>query len=216
VFALAPAVVVILALGLPTEPVTAGLAGGTGLLIAPVLLTKYVRDRGVALEKKLFAQWGAPPTTLLLQPSADGLDVLTAARRANVKSVTGLPLPDSGGMDSAAGYDAAVRSLRSKASAFVDSEKVHAENKGYGFERNVLAIRPEGLTIATLSLAALAAATLIEQAWGSPFSIKSLMIGDTFALALLGLWRWWPTEVRVRRAGDRYAERLLDAAAHVK
>jgi hypothetical protein len=212
---LAPILVAALGFGVPAAGWPTGIASGLIAVIGPAILTKFVRNRGVTLEEKLFARWGGPPTTLLLQrrPGEDGA-VLTQ-RRAQVERATGVTLPEGAGEDCHEGYHAAVLVLRSRTNDQNRFRTVHAENRGYGFERNLLGIRTEGLVLSTVAVTALATGTSITSLTDTQLNLSSLIIALVIAAAFVLFWARWPNPHRVRRAGDRYAQRLVDAASEL-
>lgn len=212
--AVAPVAVAIAAIGLPVAPWTAGI-GSLVALVAPAVLTKYVRNRGAALEDRLFDSWGAPPTTRLLQPSSGGWDAIRDARRANVEAATGLRLPRSDHPRDRQSYHAAVLALRAKTEDSTRFRRLHAENKNYGFERNLLGIRTEGLALSAVGLLGVFAAGIAAVLWNTPWETVTLSVGFMLDALMLAFWVWWPTEHRVLLAAERYAARLVDAAAEL-
>ena len=215
--ALLPIPLLVTAFGLKRDPVVAILLS---LLIAvggPLVLAKYVRWRGRALETVLYQRWGGPPTTLLLTPAGGGaIDAVREQRRANVERVTQqvlprTPLPND---DSAQQiYKAATSTLRQKTYSHSDFPLVFAENKSFGFERNLRAIRPQGIAIAAAGFVASAVGwilTVVDKFAASSIALLSAAIVMIF---LAVFWICWPTEDRVRQSADLYAEQLLDAAA---
>jgi hypothetical protein len=88
---------------------------------------------------------------------------------------------------------------------------VFEENKNYGFERNLLAVRPLGLGVASICLIGSVAGLVVSSVWAVGFTLVSLIIGSLAILTVLAIWFYLPTEDRVHRIGRSYAERLLDA-----
>lgn len=210
---LAPVVAVVGFLGFPTAVLPASVAATVLATVGPMVLAKYVGNRGRAAQEDLFASWGGPPTTLMLFPQGRA-DALCAQRRADVERVTGLKLPADGELDADAStaVDIAIRRVRARASAGTDP-RVFAENKSYGFERNLWAARFGGRASAALSLAVVAAA-VVAASFGHAFATwPGLLAALVIEVSLALFWVAWPTRDRVREAGDRYAERLLDAVA---
>jgi len=215
--ALLPIPVLVTAFGLKRDPVVAILLS---LLIAvggPLVLAKYVRSRGRALEQQLYEKWGGPPTTLLLTPASDGTtDPVRAQRRANVERVTQQSLPSNPlpNDDSAQGiYKAATPTVRQKTYDHSDFPLVFAENKSYGFERNLLAIRIEGVAIASAGLVASSLGLGLTGLRPSNSTSLALVTAAAIMIIAIIFWIAWPTEQRARKAADLYAEQLLDAAA---
>lgn len=212
--AVAPLLVTALGLSVPLAVLPAGIGGALVALLAPIVVANYVRARGRALEQRLYDSWGGPPTTHLLAPAGGGGAVL-AQRRANVERVTGVTLPaDATGRNQEV-YDTATLALRSKTGDRERFRLVYAENKGYGFERNLLGIRREGLLTSVTSVSTLALAAMVELVWGTVLRPNPLFLALTAACLLTVFWSTWPSPGRVRSAGDRYAERLIDAAGEL-
>ena len=79
------------------------------------------------------------------------------------------------------------------------------ENAAYGFRRNLLALKPIGVTLS-------AAGLLVDAGWAVVVEISSAVavLGVTHALLLVG----WLVVVRqewVREQGERYADQLFGA-----
>lgn len=181
----------------------------------PMVVAKQVADRGRAIEATLFAKWGAPPTTLMLVPPAEGpIGEILRQRRARLERASGISLPTNPALTDSAleTYQAAVRWLIENTRDRTRFPVVWAELKTYGFERNALSLRSTALCSSCLGAAVLVAAALAG-ALGADlyFGVNVVLAG---ACALVGLW-WWrvPSENRVRVAADRYAARVLDTSA---
>ena len=213
--AIAPIVVAALGFGVPAAIWPSSIGAALAVIVGPVLLAKYVRSRGLAREDKLYRRWGAPPTTLLLRPPPSGAGAILAQRRAHVERVTGVELPSHAHNDDPETYQAAILILRSKTGDHARFPTVFAELKGYGFERNLLGIKPEGLVLSGFATLALGVAAIIDALRDTSLNLTSLTIAFVAAALLVIFWTTWPNPRRVRRAGDKYAERLIDAAAAV-
>lgn len=216
-YALAPAIVFCLVLGLQDQTVLTLLISAFMTIGGPVGLAGIVRYRGKNLETRLWPQWGGPPTTELLRvgqsPSA-----LTVSRRKEVSRATGLALPDvaAEAKDPAqadAQYDAAIRKLREATRDQSKFALVYKENKNYGFARYLRAVRPYGLALAAIVSVILTGLFLTRIRAGLGPSPLSTVIGLVVSLGLVALWVFFVTEAMVRQAAVAYAERLLDSAA---
>ncbi|GGM99370.1 hypothetical protein GCM10009721_28030 [Terrabacter tumescens] len=210
-----PLVLVAIGFGVQDNPVLAGIVAVLLAIGAPMVVAKQVADRGRAVEKTLFAKWGAPPTTLKLIPTPDGQGgELLRQRRGRLERVSGISLPTGPNLSDSTvqTYEAAVRWLIENTRDRAKFPVVWAELKTYGFERNALGLRAVALTTSGCGVLALWAGAVVGSRSGH------VSVGTTLALAgvcaLVGMW-WWlvPSETRVRRAADRYAERVLDATA---
>lgn len=181
----------------------------------PMVVAKQVADRGRAIEATLFVKWGAPPTTLMLVPPAEGpIGEILRQRRARLERVSGIELPTNPALTDSAveTYEAAIRWLIENTRGHSKFPVVWAELKPYGFERNAFGLRRIALCSSCLGVLVLAAGALAG-ALGVDLSVGA-NVTLTGASALVGLW-WWrvPSENRVRAAADRYAARLLDTSA---
>jgi hypothetical protein len=91
---------------------------------------------------------------------------------------------------------------------------VFAENCAHGFTRNMLALRPLGLSLAMLGVAVLALLLVLKAAFAEP-DIPAVGLGAGLGANVLTstFWFLYPTEERVRQAARAYAERLLDSTS---
>lgn len=187
-----------------------------GLAVAAggsVVLASLVRDKGKQLEQELWRKWGGPPTTLLLQDGGEA-PIRRQGRRLGVESLTGRPLPtldeERRDPDAAAQrYEQAAAELRALAGS---RRLAYVENVNYGFSRNSLAIGSWGQMAAALSLLAVVLAVITGRSIEVPYEILELALVGLVSLVMLAFWIWFPTEQRVRAAGFRYAEQLIDVA----
>lgn len=217
---LAPLVFVLVGFGLSLAPWSATVGGAILALAGPVVLAKHVGHRGRSLQDQLFESWGGPPTSAVLSPSGSGpVSPVLARRRANVEAVTGIALPTTRpatGSDEAEIYHSAVLELRSRTNDQARFPRVSSENMNYGFERNLLGIKPEGLVVSSACLLALISGLIVTGVGNGHLSVVPLGVGATLDTLLLVFWMVWPTSARVRDAGQRYAERLIDSAAELR
>lgn len=210
-----PAVLVPIGLGVRENPLAATLVALAVTFGIPLLLAKHVRRRGRKVETRLSKEWGGLPTTLLLLPEADGsLGALRQQRRNNLERISGLQLPLKRDLLSSdvESLEAAMRTLRARTADREAFAQVYAENKSYGFERNVKGLRAEGLVVSAISVIVLA--TLAVLSWTEYLELDPwpLTVSACPALLMHIFWLVWPTSDRVWDAGEIYAERVLDAA----
>jgi hypothetical protein len=213
-----PLVLVAIGFGVQDNPVLASIIAVLFTLGAPMVAAKQVADRGRAVEQTLIAKWGAPPTTLQLVPKSDGQGgELLRQRRDRLERVSGISLPTGPELTDSTvqTYEAAVRWLIENTRDRAKFPVVWAELKTYGFERNALGLRTLAMTTSGCGVLALCVGA-VAGSRGADVSV-----GTTAALAgvcaLVGLWRCRvPNETRVRRAADRYAERVLDTTAALR
>lgn len=195
-----------------TEGTLFGLASSLGFTF---LLSQLVRDRGKAREPWLFMRWGGKPTTVMLRYSDTRLNVYTRARYHKRLSAMlpeiNLPTAEQEKANPAeadAAYASCGDYILSKTR---DKERFHLlfqENVNYGFRRNLWAIKPVGIAISILSLAALSLVTQVEARAGTVPWFANLTAIAIVALLLT----WWLVRITpswVKIVADAYAIRLL-------
>ncbi len=210
----APAVVLagVLVPNVPA-PVRVVLVSGA---VAAVVAAQLSRDRGQRMEPELFQRWGGAPTTVMLRYAGSAHPAATARRHAQLQSLLGpapeLPPNRQAEEDDPDAADAVyalaagvVRALTRDADRF---HLVAAENRDYGFRRNVLGLRRLGLTVSwtvvVASVGAAAAFVLVDST-----SAVLLILPLVSAVAALVGWRN-VTDLWVRRAARNYARALLE------
>lgn len=218
--ALLPLPILVTAFGLRQNPIIAILVSLLVAVGGPLVLAKFVRSRGRALEKNLYQEWGGPPTTLLLTPrNPNDFSAILAQRRSNVEKVTGQTLPTSpspNDEDAQAIYGAAVAVLRQKTYDHKAYPLIFAENKSYGFERNVLGVRMQGICLACAGFIASAIGGGLAASHEFNASSTALISAAIILIPLNIFWIFWPTKTRVYDAANLYAQQLLDAAVTLK
>jgi len=210
--------VVITAIGLRENPVLTGIVALLTAFGGPVVLARFVGNRGKAIEKELWESWGGAPTTAMLRHGGDKAEASQRQQlrdqASGVLSVT-LPTKDEELADPEAAdavYVAVVRRLRGLTDDNKTFRLLFVENKNYGFERNLLAMRPIALAISIVCFAGLlaglvlSASGLISMHW-LDFTIAMVVVG-----VLVIYWLFAPTEQTVHRTAEAYAERLAQAA----
>jgi hypothetical protein len=215
--ALLPIDVAALALGLRSLPVIVTIASLIVAVGGTAILASVLRERGKQLEADLIREWSGPPTTELLR-IRDGADPRRLRRRALIEAILSLKLPtreeeenDSASTDVM--YGAATAELRERTRDKTRFPIVYAENRNYGFERNLLAMRPIGLFCSAATAALLFGVALVAVVLHRDGLIVDSAIGAGTTLLLFVGWLWYPSRHRVRTAAELYADRLLDAAA---
>ncbi len=193
-----------------------------GLLVGvggPVVLAGLVRERGLKAQKLLFSDWDGSPTTKMLrlrngeQEAGRVLD----RRRQQLEQLTGVELPNvkaeaSDPVASDAEYGHAVQELKSQTYDKSSYPLVFAENRDYGFARNLFALRGVGISVAILGLAVNGIAMWIAATGNdAPFARLETGIGAAICAALAVFWWVIPTEKSVRVSAERYAKQLFAA-----
>lgn len=217
-----PVVIVIAAAGLREQPMVAFIGGLLVTTGFPVLLVNTVRDRGLKAQEDLAKQWGGMPSTISLRHCGPPSEAERRAHwRANVIRVTGRGLPtaqdeeqDPDRSDSL--YRAAIADLREMTRDRSRFPLVFEENRNFGFERNLLGLRPIGLWTAIIASLVLLAILLLRLEGVMNGSRADALVALGFMIFMIAMWIWLPSADRVRRVGFRYAERLLDSASQVR
>lgn len=187
-------------------------------------LANIARNRGKAIEEKLTQKWGGMPTTLLLRHRDTFLDSTSTNRyHGLIKDKLGIALPDAAAelADPAKAddlYRGATKLLIEKTRG-----KSHAlllkENIAYGFQRNMLGMKPFGVLTCICGIAAgLVLAKVIQF---KPWQIEWENLaepgaagGMTLIVSVVLLISWLTlSEATVRRVGNVYAERLFESLA---
>jgi hypothetical protein len=86
------------------------------------------------------------------------------------------------------------------------------ENKNYGFERNLLGMRPTALTISILCFAGLLVGLILSVPGSISLHRLDLILGLVVVAALVLYWLLAPTKQTVWRTAEAYADRLAQAA----
>jgi hypothetical protein len=217
--ALLPVAVTVTALGLNQAPVVSVVVSLLSLAGGPVLLADTVRSLGLKAQDELWASWGGAPTTIALRLRQATLnEVQRDIWRAAVQKVTGLRLA-SGRSESAnreradQTIEAAVSRVRELARDDQRFYIVQAENRAYGFRRNLYGVRALGRLVALLGLLTILGLALWPAISGSqPHAQAAYVLGFIVDALIAVGWYLLPSSVRVRQAGDKYAYQLLQAA----
>lgn len=202
------------------------IATSCGLLYA---LGSWARTKGRRIEPKLRREWGGWPTTILLRHTSE-LDTHTR-RRYHEYLAAALPKLSFPTAEQEAKnpseatdvYDSAVIWLKERTR---DKEcwMVNRENAQYGFRRNLLGLKPDGITFCLLTLFASLVAVISDNPsvvgplqsynWRGEIQILTGLGPAVWAalavntLAVL-VWVFVVTKAWVREAGFQYANALL-------
>ena len=187
-----------------------------------LLLIQAVRDRGKALEARLYRSWGGKPSVAMLRQRDDGLDSTTKARyrRFLCGAVPGLVLasPEDERNDpeqAEAGLESANRWLLAQTTDHVRFALLFAENVNYGYRRNLLGMKRIALgldAVALVLVIGVGVAYWTGHVASTIQSLKpewwaSLAIAVVHALVFIGfIGADW-----VRVSAERYAGQLLGA-----
>lgn len=181
---------------------------GLGLGL-PFLASSIVRSRGKRLEQDLLETWGGFPTTQLLRHSDIRNRSLRQRRRAKIEALTSEALPspkqerkDPSGSDDR--YIAATRALIDRRHSDPNKNGIlQAENVGYGFRRNLLALKRPALLIIGMCFVADAWILLIQGvAW------RAVLVSAVH-LVLFTIWAFLIRPNWVLEAANDYANALF-------
>lgn len=214
-WALLPVSFTVLALGLKRYAVV---SIGVSLLTAaggPAVLAKMVREFGLAAQKNLWLEWGGPATTVALQLRAKTDNAVERDTwRQALQTVTGHRLlalraeekdPTKADQTIATAVGEARERTRS-------DQMVAAENRNYGYARNLYGFRWVGRTLATLGIIAIVILMILGDTGGKHAIPTSGAVSGIVANGLLLLyWLSAPTKTGVRTVADRYAHQLLNS-----
>jgi hypothetical protein len=218
---LLPVAITILGLGLKAQPVIAATLGLLSAIGAPFILVSRVRSAGVVLQERLVREWdGLPSRHALRLRSGGGQDAWPLAQReawrAAVEQIVGVILPsaeqealDPQGSDGI--YDAAVAKLRGLTRDKQQFPLVFEENRNYGYERNLLAVRWAGLAVAIVCLLGAVILGLINSDWLiTSVSRTNLWVLSAIDLLVAVFWCVFPGKSRVLLVARRYTDALME------
>jgi hypothetical protein len=219
----APSIIVVLPVMLaisswwPGEAKWPGVLTGLGVSLAlGTLLSQLGRDLGKERQVELFETWGGAPTTQLLSHRNSTLNPHTLARYhealRQLRPDLTLPnskdteLADTGAADAA--YASCTDTLRELARDKAKYPLVFEENIGFGFRRNLWAMKPTAIIIAIGSSAACLLRTWNQLMADQAIDPAPLVFG-VLCVCLFVIWTIRITPSWIRVAGFAYAERLL-------
>ncbi|MEU9388919.1 hypothetical protein AB0D86_02825 [Streptomyces sp. NPDC048324] len=217
--ALLPISVALAVLGLSKAPVVVSVLTALSLAGGPVVLAELVRHQGRKVQEALWASWGGSPTFQKLRLLQEGQNSLQRETwRKAVSSVTGIELASARSeranpIKADEAIEVAVGQIRNLTRDETKFPLVRAENRGYGFHRNLYGIRWTGRTTAFLVVLGVIAYML----WLANVEHQhALTVVNVLALlatvACLVIWCVLPSKVRMKNAAERYAYELLQGA----
>ncbi len=212
---LAPAVLLLAAL--VPDGLKLPLGGAAAVVFVPIsfFLSQVGADFGKRLEKRLWRDWGGPPTTRFLRHGNHEFNEVTRDRVHEKLRSLGLKVPtrEEQQQDERAAdnyYESCTEELIRRTR---DDKKFPLVFKGlveYGFRRNLLGLKSFSVILA---LASLAGALWSAYASWSPDNPPAVaIVVGLITAGLLLAWATWVTEHTVKLAANRYARFILEAA----
>ena len=185
-----------------------------------ILLIQISRDRGKALEGRLYKCWGGKPSVAMLRHADSRLPTPIKDRYRSFLSnaVPGLMLPspqeEQANLEQAdALYDSANRWLLEHTRDHGQFSLLFAENMNYGFRRNLLGLKPVALGFDALALVLVIAMAVASWSGEIASTIQALS-PEWWASVLItsGHTLLFVTYIRadwVRMAAEAFAQQLL-------
>lgn len=178
------------------------------------LLSMWVRTHGHRVQPKLWKEWGGAPTTQLLRHRGPANEHLRERWHIALAKLIGKPFPtreqESKSRSDADGlYEAATKVLIDQTRDKMVFDRVYAELANYGFCRNLLSLKPFGVSISLLGTGACAWAGLVAKNAGT--NLQPSLITGILCLVLFGCWLVVIRPALVRVPAFAYAEHLLRA-----
>lgn len=198
------------------------LTGTSAVVFLPLsyFMSQVAADFGKRLEPGLWEAWGGPPTTRFLRHDNDEFNPATRARVHAKLRTLGLEVPTAAeekADDDRAGllYGSAVDDLRGRTRDPERFHLVYKSNIEYGFRRNLLGVRPIGLTVTTIAL--VISGWILYRRWHSEGVVSLVAVVTTLVNTCVALaWLIGVRAATVRVTADRYARSLLEAALNVE
>ena len=209
--AVAPVVVLLIALGLEKNVVVSATLGVLSFGVGTYLLSVIVANLGRRLQDELWKSWGGPPTSQLLRAHSNKSSISQRSIwRSAIESVTGVALlPAAQEVTEPGRADELIAAAIGQVRHLGQDRHyplIAAENAQYGLERNLYGSRWLGRALSLACFVALAIALKVV----APLSV-TLLIGTLVELVLSVLWFIIPSEGRMKDAAFRYGEQLLQA-----
>jgi hypothetical protein len=178
------------------------------------------RKAGDSVQERLWESWGGAPTVRRLR-YADAADeaVITRRHRA-IEAILGEDLALPGAGDEAAdprradsAYGDAARRLIARVRNHADYRLLNAENRNYGFARNLYGLKGLAQALAVVTLLVSLAGGLIVGSGGTWATTLPLVLPVVVSAAALLLWRE-VDPMFVKPSAEAYADRLIEVLDH--
>ena len=212
---LSPAVLLLAALA--PDGLKLPLGGAAALAFAPMafLLSQIGADFGKHLERRLWREWGGPPTTRLLRHGNREFNEITRGRVHDKLRSLGLFVPtrEEQEQDERAAdkhYESCTEELIRRTRDYKKYPLVFRGLTEYGFRRNLLGLKIFGVLLAFASLAGAGWSTYTG--WSAAEPPAAAIVAGLITTGLLFVWMSWVTERTVELAANRYARFIIEAA----
>lgn len=180
------------------------------------LLANIARSRGKSKENMLFEEWGGVPTSRLLRHSDDTIDPFTKSRYHNylMESIKNykIPSPEDELVNIKTAdriYESGVRWLREKTRDKNTFPLVFKENVGYGFSRNLWALKNVSIWLLFSSLILNTFMFYIKHGINILSYTYEYWIANAISFALMIVWIFFINKAFVRSSAEAYARALL-------
>lgn len=200
-----------------------GLIGGAVVTVAvSAFLTQLARDQGKRREGELFRRWGGRPSDRALSYGGRYFADATLAR-CHKKLATldpDLQLPPSKDFEkehakeSKAAYAASTDLLVARTRDKARFPLLFKENVSYGFRRNLWGLKPVGILMSVLGVAASVAKVVSLMLASSPLGSADVLSGSLSGLLLI-IWCVRVTPSWVRIPAEAYSKQLVEACEHL-
>lgn len=191
----------------------------SGLLMAcgvPAFIAQIGRDRGKKKEAELYQSWGGKPTTRFLRHRDAPNKVVLARRHRRLQELLAdIRIPTEqeekeNPVHADEVYEACTLFLRERARDKKGFPLLYQENVSYGFRRNLWGLKPIGIVVTLLGLAAVAVLMIVRYTQAEPL-LPVAVISAASNILLVAVWLFWVNPDWVRIPAEGYAEQLLAA-----
>lgn len=216
---ISPAILVWLPIALPVAITGVLMIGPAGffpsLLVPPfaALGAGRAQDLGLRVQPALWSSWGGAPTTVAMRWRENPVHEVTVRHRS-ISRVTGSALPDvhdeaKNPKEADRIYEAAIEEFRVQVRSSDEYSILSGANADYGFRRNCLGMRTEGIAVAgVVDVVMLVIAILVKEP--APF-----LVGAGLSFLWSGFWIFVVQGSWVRRKANLYSKRLFETALQV-
>lgn len=204
--AILPLAVAVFVLGFTGWRVASSLLSVAGAFGGSLVLSLWVRERGIQAQERLWSRWGNPPINEALLRDT----VAAEERRAKLNRLVGIPVA----YEDREQTDRAVKALFRLIGDKERHPLVFTENCNYGFMRNLYGIRAAGRASSIIGLIAVVSMLGLDLSGQTPNGMRlatsPLVMGTLANVALLFFWLLFPREARVRRANELLRDRVIE------